>query len=78
MDLNEKVIAIILENAEKQIEVNEKTNLREELNLDSFGAMMIINALEDEYNISIEESAFDNFVTVKDIVDFLKEKYNVN
>ena len=78
MDLNEKVISIILENAEKQIEVNEKTNLREELNLDSFSAMMIINALEDEYNISIEESAFDNFVTVKDIVDFLKEKYNVN
>ncbi len=75
MNLVEKVISIIKENVEKAIEINENTNLREELNLDSFGAMMIINALEDEYNISIEESAFDDFIIVKDIVVFLEKNY---
>ena len=75
MNLTDKVISIIKENVEKSIEINENTNLRDELNLDSFGAMMIINALEDEYNISIEESAFDDFIIVKDIVVFLEKNY---
>ena len=47
-----------------------ETKLIEDLRFDSLGMMMFAMAIEDEFGISFDEPM--NFVTVKDVVDFLE------
>ena len=46
------------------------TKLVEDLKFDSLGMMMFAMAIEDEFGISFDEPM--NFVTVKDVVDYLE------
>ena len=46
------------------------TKLVEDLHFDSLGMMMFAMAIEDEFGISFDEPM--NFVTVKDVVDYLE------
>jgi len=75
MDINEKVLEIVLENSEKEIDVTPTTDLEKELGIDSFGYLMIINSLEDEFKIRINETEFQNLRTVSQIVTELISKY---
>ena len=75
MNLEEQIISIIKDNIEEKYDVTADTDLRNELGLDSFDTMMIINAIEDEFDITIEESDFDNIKTVFDIIKLLLTKY---
>ena len=75
MNLEEQIISIIKDNIEEKYDVTADTDLRNELGLDSFDTMMIINAIEDEFDITIEESDFDNIKTVLDIIKLLQGKY---
>ena len=47
-----------------------ETKLIEDLHFDSLGMMMFAMAVEDEFGISFDEPM--NFVTVKDVVDFIE------
>lgn len=47
-----------------------ETKLVDDLHFDSLGIMMFAMALEDEYGVSFDEPM--NFVTVKDVVDYLE------
>jgi acyl carrier protein len=47
-----------------------ETKLVEDLHFDSLGIMMFAMAIEDEFGISFDEPM--NFVTVKDVVDFIE------
>ena len=47
-----------------------ETELIEDLHFDSLGMMMFAMAIEDEFGISFDEPM--NFVTVKDVVDFIE------
>ena len=47
-----------------------ETKLVEGLHFDSLGMMMFAMAIEDEFGISFDEPM--NFVTVKDVVDYLE------
>lgn len=46
------------------------TKLVDDLHFDSLGIMMFAMAIEDEYGASFDEPM--NFVTVKDVVDYLE------
>lgn len=46
------------------------TKLVDDLHFDSLGIMMFAMAIEDEYGITFDEPM--NFVTVKDVVDYLE------
>ena len=48
------------------------TKLIEDLHFDSLGMMMFAMAIEDEFGISFDEPM--NFVTVKDVVDFIESQ----
>ena len=48
------------------------TKLIEDLHFDSLGIMMFAMAIEDEFGISFDEPM--NFVTVKDVVDFIESQ----
>ena len=46
------------------------TKLVDDLHFDSLGIMMFAMAIEDEFGVSFDEPM--NFVTVKDVVDYLE------
>lgn len=74
----EKIISIIKSNIRNDAEVNEATNMRKDLEIDSFDVLMIMNAIDDEYAISIEEEDFQKVNTPKEIVNLLVSKYGIN
>lgn len=75
MDIGERVVDIVSKNIEKGHEVTLSANLVEDLGVDSFGVLMIITALEDEFGITVDEEDFKDIITVRDIVEQVKTKY---
>ena len=73
MDLSEKIISIIEKYVEQNIIIKPEYNLIEDLGIDSFGRLMIINDIEDEFKISIAEEDLNNIKTVNDIILNLKK-----
>jgi acyl carrier protein len=75
MEIADRLISIIMENTDYKYKIKPDTNLFTELNVDSFGKLMIINAIEDEFSIEIDEDDIEKFATVNEIIDVLKAKY---
>jgi len=55
-------------------EISLESNLKEDLGIDSLDAVELIMELEDTFDLKIEESEANGFVTVKNIVDFIESK----
>ena len=49
-----------------------ETKLIEDLHFDSLGIMMFAMAIEDEFGVAFDEPM--NFVTVKDVVDYIESQ----
>ena len=77
MKLEDRIIAIIKEDSEESEEISETADLESDLGIDSFGILMIINGIEDAYNITIEEDTFEGIRTVRDIARALRAKYEI-
>lgn len=75
MEIKDRLISIIKENTDNKYEITPDTNLFTELNIDSFGKIMIINSIEDEFSIEVDEDDIEKFATVNEIVDILQSKY---
>ena len=75
MKIAEKIISIIKENTECNCEIDPNVNFINELKIDSFGRLMIINAIEDEYSIEVDDNDIEKFKTVNDIVSALELNY---
>ncbi len=76
MTIQERVIKVISKNLENQIEVKPESKLVDDLDVDSFGRIMLLNAVEDEFKITIKDEDIDGLETVNDIIMKL-EKYGV-
>lgn len=57
-----------------QSNISIEFKLREDLGLDSHDMLELIGCLEIEFKIEIEESEFDSFKSVQDVVDFVCNK----
>lgn len=68
----EKVREIIMDtiNCEEE-QVTLEANLKDDLGIDSLDAMELSMALEEAYDITIDEEALKGFDTVKKIVDYI-------
>ena len=75
MDIEHKVIDLIRSNIEKKFAVTPESDLRQDLGVDSFGTIMIVNAIEDAFNIVVEETDIRAMVKVADIIALLQTKY---
>jgi acyl carrier protein len=75
MELEQKVIDCIKSNIEKKYAVTLESDLRQDLEVDSFGTIMIVNDIEGKFGIEIEETDIKSMVTVADIVNLLNTKY---
>lgn len=78
METLERIISIIRNNANAEAVIEENTNMRKDLAIDSFDALMIMNEIDDEYSISIDEDDFKKVNTPREIVALLKDKYGIN
>ena len=74
-ELEEKVIAVIQANIENKYEVHLQSDLRTDLEVDSFGAIMIFNDLEETFGIEIKDADIKSIMKVADIVHLLATKY---
>ena len=71
----EKMREIIAEYVEiKPEDITLETSLKSDLSLTSLALMNLLVELEDEYNIEIDEEAALEFVTIGDVVNYLKEQ----
>ncbi|MGN0243509.1 MAG: acyl carrier protein [Lachnospiraceae bacterium] len=68
----EKVKEIIVETIQcDEADVTLSADLKETLGADSLDAVELNMALEEAFQISIDDEALANFVTVQDIVDYI-------
>lgn len=77
MSIEERVLAIIRANVEPQSDLTLTSDLRRELHLDSFGTLMIINAIEDAFGMTFEEADFARVNTPAEVAALLRSKYHL-
>ena len=75
--LEDRVISTIRNNMEEVEDVKIDSDLEADLGIDSFGVLMIINGIEDEFNITIDEGHILKTRTVGEIVSVLKDVYGI-
>ena len=68
----DKVVELIKEEFEVE-EVTENTSLRDDLGTDSIGLLELVMAIEEEFDIEIEDANLDEIKTVKDIVNNIEK-----
>jgi len=74
-NIEEKIIEIVRENIDKSKRQNitRDTRLLEDLEIDSFGMLMIINGIEDEFAITVDEKQWAGVKTIGDIISKSEE-----
>lgn len=72
----EKFAAIITEqlHVAPGVVITEETSFKQDLRADSFELMELVMALEDEYNIKIEDDELEKFETVGDVMEYIKSQ----
>lgn len=63
----QRIIEIIEANIEKQCPVTLDSRLADDLEVDSLGVVILMNAFEDAFDIEIPDDAFKDIQTVRDI-----------
>ena len=78
--IRQKIIEELLEASESELdpsEIEAKTNLRDDLGLDSLQAVTVVMALEQEFEIEVDDEEIDGLQTVGDILELLARKIAV-
>ena len=74
MDTRDKVVEIIIEQlAIPANEMKDDGSLVKDYNMDEVDLSEIAMALEDEFDISIEDEVMQSWMTVKDVIEYIKE-----
>lgn len=74
MKLFNQLTDIISRNIDWPDEIRPEDRLKEDLAIDSLDVILIINEIEDEYDITIEQQEIRCLGTVQDIADKLRQK----
>ena len=75
--IRQKIIEELLEASESSLEASEigaETNLRDDLGLDSLQAVTVVMALEQEFEVEVDDEEIDGLQTVGDILELLARK----
>lgn len=71
----EKMKAIIAEQLDvEESQVEETTNFKDDLGVDSLDLYELVMRLEDEYAIEIPTEDLEKLLTVGDVMNYLKDK----
>ena len=72
-EIFEGVKKVVLEALAEEKIITEKTAIVDELGLDSLDIVEMLMALEEEFEISIDDSAAEKFVKVSDVIDYIQK-----
>jgi acyl carrier protein len=67
-----ELIRVVL--LQKNLKIEPANSLNDDLGMDSLGAVELINAVEDEYHISVTEEEMQVIKTVNDAVNLILKK----
>ena len=67
MTFEEKIISLIQENTDKVGDISPVTNIWKDIQIDSLDFLMIVDAIEDEFNIAISDEEIKKVQTISDI-----------
>lgn len=71
----EKIKEILAEELSLELdEINDDSDIREDLGADSLDMVQLVMSLEDEFNLEIENEEIQSVTTVKGIVEFINKK----
>ena len=76
-DIKEKlndIFKLTLVGDKKEQEYGEDANLTTDLGITSVGMLYMVIAIEEYFNMRFEDVAFGDFVTVKDVIDYIEDK----
>ena len=77
MDLTSKILTIISKDTGCGKKIRPEDRIVEDLKIDSLDRLMIVNDLEDEFNITVEDEELSRVVVVQDIIDAVGRKISV-
>lgn len=70
----EKVKELLAEQLKLDVTtINEETNLKEDLGVDSLDLFEFIMACEEEFDIEIDTEEVSNFTTLKEVVAYIEK-----
>ncbi|MCT4687390.1 acyl carrier protein [Vallitalea sp.] len=73
----EKLVSIISEfTNEDESQITKDTKFVDDLNVDSLDLVQIIMALEEEFDIEIDNEQAENIVTVNDAIEAINSRIN--
>ena len=73
----DKAIEIIRETLRLgDMEINEDTNLKEDLGADSLDLFEMVMAMEEEFGVSIPAEELEKMVTVGDVMKYIEANQN--
>jgi acyl carrier protein len=77
MEFTSKILSIISQNAKCERDIRPEDRIVEDLGVDSLDKLMIIQDIEDEYNITVEDDELKNIKVVQDILDAIERKISI-
>ena len=75
-EIFEGVKKVVMDAIGEEKEISENAVIVDELGLDSLDIVEMIMALEEEFEISIDDSAAEKFVKVSDVIDYIEKAKN--
>lgn len=73
--IEDRILKVVRKNMEKKMEF-ELTQTIKDIGIDSLGMIIILDALEDEFEIDIDKDEILIDGTIKDIIEYVKSKVN--
>lgn len=74
-EILKKFIINGLDNGEDVVKnATEDSNLQTDIGLDSVGMLYLVISMEDALEISFDDVSFNDFETVKDVIDYIEAK----
>jgi len=71
--MDQKFIELIAKELEVDIvKILPNARLEEDIGWDSMDAISIMSAIDDEYNIQLDEEKFSKIITIQDIYNLIK------
>lgn len=70
-EIKEKIIEVIQESTETEVELTEQTHIINDMSLSSVETMMMVSDLEDCFGISIPSAQLRNIRTIHDLSDII-------
>lgn len=72
--IKEKIVELIATQFNlEESEINLDTSFKDDLNADSLDLVELVMALEDEFNLEVEDEDVDSIKTVGDAIDYIKK-----